>query len=1818
MAVSGAAVSTQVEHALFESCSSDSAGGAISASGSSSLSLLGCAVEGSTAWGIGGGAVHLDRCDFAAYNTSVSNSRAPRGGGGAVLWQGWIGSAAIQCPIGMGSVGASCASVLADAAACQVGTCELCTAGTFQDSRGGPWTCQACNAGTFSSIQGASACSSCAAGTYSSVQELTGCFLCGAGTYSDVPGSSACISCAAGTHASVRGANTSFACVDCPAGTYSSFEGANSSSECLLCGAGTYSDVPGSSACVSCSESDGQISAQNSSAACIHGVRSGAPRISNQSKVVQGVRDQNSVFPLSPCSFERPYNVSNDDFKFEKRTRLPSMLILQTNASRAKEEVQAVLKGRRQADHNRKIKRETALGHPSRSHIALKASTRRPHGTNREWRQAALDGGRGRLLADNNLAVRALRLRATGTTSISNAISTTVSESSVLDSLCVANNSAAYGDCKATDYWELQVPEGTPSWDRPAYPGIVFSVTVYKKDAYNHTILSDSSSLLQIRTSSNGSTETDVSVAVLGSTVVQLEQGAVVFSVQLKPSYSVVVCASGVTVLQSDPFIYFAGQDADGGSTVMLSPSLPVALSGGFGICPRGYVLVFDSPNLRKGPAQCQWCSAGTYSVLPLASRGGLSDSSDPECLNCPAGGNCVQGGDGITFALGEWRLEWDQYRLVNCPPGTQLINSTDGSSKGTYSHDAQQCKPCLPTEYIVDPNTDVCQTCPPGLVCSGTNAVTAKMNGSTWVRNGSVYRLLSCPAGYSVSSAGASGTFDATAQQCSPCPKGQECVSAPCVACSRCQPNFYKPTETDDACSPCPADTYGTLQGAQDLSACQPCPQGAFCSDGSGLCALRDPPFLSCPSGQRIVGSWVLDNSSGRYSLVGCPAGYLENADQCQECPASFYCADGLSTPCASGHFSLPGSSNATSCFPSVFVVVVINVPIPRPFFDQTAAFQNALAVYAAVDPAHITISVVQAGSDVATTDITSEIATPDASAADALSKSLTRDSGAADRAFASVGSELGGSSLVSVQVTACVVGYELEEQPPPSSCQLCLANYYCAGGTSGRVPCPDGGFSSAGANASSACMQFAVSILVGLPISPSNFTLMLQSAFVTAVASAAGVSPQRVSVLSIGESTGRRAVLPALQVTAQISADSETDAVSLSAQVDLSTLNRNLAAAGLPLSTSVAVSAKSASAAPAALGVSNAVIAGVSAGAFCFLVFVSAAGYYFGGMILKQRAHKSFVAAFSKARNGDAASPHTLPPDLRRLYSAERIVGRGAFGCVVQAKKLGSNQAVAIKIMMPEKGVFDGKEIRRLRREASVHELFMTKRCEHAVHLAANTGAVEIRAEVAWLVLEYLDGEDMDCVVHPRAFLDPDRTSDSAKGDQPVSDMECITVARGVLAALKVMHAEGIVHRDIKPANIVRCWHQGDGQAVCLTKLIDFGSALGVDETVAKAAMMTLVGNRGLAEGTPPYMSPEMFKEPEKASYPTDVWSLGVTMFELVTATLPFCSESDLLWSFAIAGNMDEKAPEVLDMLPEGRRSTFDHNLSKVIAKSLEKRVEARYGSADEMHEAAFACLIQRGEACYSAFISYRVASEAPLARLLFDELNHSVTAGGHRVTVYWDAHRLVKGEDWEEGFASGLLHSLVFLPLLSYGFTAPLAALPEERLAQAAAQGWEAAPLGRRRLAGAETDPEDNCLKELLIANFLLRQRKAGAGACGGGEEPARLRLAYPILVGRQQPEGHSGYPCMGSFFAVQGGGGRFPDRISPPTARAVGAFLRDKAGFSAEGAGMAESVSVQEAVTAMTRLQGCQLWNHAKVCRWLQISLPHLGLLTDHSV
>jgi serine/threonine-protein kinase len=257
------------------------------------------------------------------------------------------------------------------------------------------------------------------------------------------------------------------------------------------------------------------------------------------------------------------------------------------------------------------------------------------------------------------------------------------------------------------------------------------------------------------------------------------------------------------------------------------------------------------------------------------------------------------------------------------------------------------------------------------------------------------------------------------------------------------------------------------------------------------------------------------------------------------------------------------------------------------------------------------------------------------------------------------------------------------------------------------------------------------------------------------------------------------------------------------------------------------------------------------------------------------------------------------------------------------------GSGKYVAIKLIIPEKASFDAREMRQIQRERAVLEVFTHTASVHAVGLAG-VNSVHMDAHLCWFVMEMLDGDTMQVVCRR----------------DPVGHQECIKAARSVLAALKVMHAEGVVHRDIKPANIMRCASKqhGDDSRLFDYKLIDFGSALGVDEALAKKDMMTLTANRDVGMGTPPYMSPEMYKEPSKASYPTDLWSLGVSMFEMVTAKLPFEAENDLLWNFAIAGSMVEKAPNVLDTLEEGRRAAFDHNLACVIAKALEKRVANR----------------------------------------------------------------------------------------------------------------------------------------------------------------------------------------------------------------------------------------------------------------------------------
>ena len=344
---------------------------------------------------------------------------------------------------------------------------------------------------------------------------------------------------------------------------------------------------------------------------------------------------------------------------------------------------------------------------------------------------------------------------------------------------------------------------------------------------------------------------------------------------------------------------------------------------------------------------------------------------------------------------------------------------------------------------------------------------------------------------------------------------------------------------------------------------------------------------------------------------------------------------------------------------------------------------------------------------------------------------------------------------------------------------------------------------------------------------------------------------------------------------------------------------------------------------------------------------------------------------------------------------------------------------------------------------------------------------------------------------------------------------------------------------------------------------KLIDLGSCIGCQETAIETGQEATESLRSVSaiqfQGTPAYSSPENFVDLEKVSYPTDVWSLTATLFHLVSGQLPFEARTALSASVNIAGNMEAAAPDVRDFASESCRANISSGFAEVLKKGLEKKIENRFQSIDRLSKALHGCLVQKGEEMYTVFISYRVFSEKYHASILYDALNNTITPAGHRVIVYLDAKRLVKGEGWEEGFSLGLMNSLVALPLISSGVLLPL-----------------------QSLKGESTDKPDNVCKELLIMQSLL-------GRAG------KLAAIYPILVGPPSKPDHPNYPGTDDFFSsnwqlVES----LAEVRSPPTMDAAREFLQSRnAELASE---VSQGFTVKSTVKKILDIQGAKLWVH----------------------
>jgi len=255
---------------------------------------------------------------------------------------------------------------------------------------------------------------------------------------------------------------------------------------------------------------------------------------------------------------------------------------------------------------------------------------------------------------------------------------------------------------------------------------------------------------------------------------------------------------------------------------------------------------------------------------------------------------------------------------------------------------------------------------------------------------------------------------------------------------------------------------------------------------------------------------------------------------------------------------------------------------------------------------------------------------------------------------------------------------------------------------------------------------------------------------------------------------------------------------------------------------------------------------------------------------------------------------------------YEILAPVGGGAMGEVYKAKDLRLGRVVALKFL-PADLARDPSSRRRFLHEAQAVALI-----DHPnVATIYETGETE--GGRAYLALAFYEGETLQEKLE--------------RGSLPL--FEALEIARQIACGLAAAHRRQIVHRDVKPANIVVL---PDGTV----KVLDFG--------LAKMAGATTVTRLGSSPGTPAYKSPEQTRG-EKVDPRSDLWALGVVLYEMVTGRVPFGGEYEQAVIYAILN----EPPRPLD--GEG---AFPSELAAVVERALAKDPAARYATAEEMEQA------------------------------------------------------------------------------------------------------------------------------------------------------------------------------------------------------------------------------------------------------------------------
>jgi Protein kinase domain len=285
-------------------------------------------------------------------------------------------------------------------------------------------------------------------------------------------------------------------------------------------------------------------------------------------------------------------------------------------------------------------------------------------------------------------------------------------------------------------------------------------------------------------------------------------------------------------------------------------------------------------------------------------------------------------------------------------------------------------------------------------------------------------------------------------------------------------------------------------------------------------------------------------------------------------------------------------------------------------------------------------------------------------------------------------------------------------------------------------------------------------------------------------------------------------------------------------------------------------------------------------------------------------------------------------LPVPLGQLlggkYSVDAMFAEGGMGIVCLGKHVQLDQPVAIKFLR-----------RALAGRPSVVQRFLNEaralaalRSEHVVRVM-DVGQLD--SGRPYLVMEHLDG------VHLEALLER---------QGPLGVEVALSYVLQVCEPLAEAHALGIVHRDIKPENLF-LWSGGPARDI--VKVLDFGLA----KQLGRGKALGVTGPQD-SLGSPVYMSPEQITTPHLVDSRSDIWSLGVVMYRLLTNALPFGGDSLV----EVLSHILNAAPRPLSEIVPG----LDVELNTIVTRCLEKDPAARYATMTELADTLKAYLAER----------------------------------------------------------------------------------------------------------------------------------------------------------------------------------------------------------------------------------------------------------------